>query len=178
MTVFFAGAAFFAAATGFLTIVEVLPSLEPLSALPLPVSGGGAGAAVLFPRPAPPVTAASVIFRLAAVPRVVLAFSTMFVSMPAAPPEGVGTFGFRGERGRARYDLPGEFAGRTGETGSARELADRGESTCDGWSFARDVVRSGGAGGPRIRFLGFSISSFSWSTVISSLDILAGVREE
>lgn len=140
----------------------MLASLESLMARPLPTLGGTAGAAALFPRPAPPVVAVcSVTLRVPAAPLVDFALSTIFVRMLAAPPEGTGAVGLRGETGRARRDFPGDTAGRTGERGSVREFADRGERTWDGWTL--DVVRVGGAGGPRGRFFGFSMSSFSLS---------------
>lgn len=61
-----------------------------------------------------------------------------------------------------------------GERGMVRELAERGERTWV-WSFALEVVRVGGMGAPRGRFLGFSRSSFSLSREeISSLKLLAG----
>lgn len=96
----------------------------------------------------------------------------MFVKRPAAPPEGTGAEGLRGETGRARRDFVGE-AGRIGERGRVRELAERGERTCDGWILARDVVRAGGMGAPLTLFFGLSMSSFSLSTEISSLELLA-----
>lgn len=102
----------------------------------------------------------------AAAPRVGFAAGTMFVRIAAAPPAGAGGDGLSGEMGRASIDFPGDV--RPGERGRARELADLGERTCP-WSFALEVVRAGGSGGPRTRFLGFSISSFSLSVVISSL---------
>jgi hypothetical protein len=117
-----------------------------------------------------------VAFRVGAVPRVVFAFSTIFVSIPTGPP-GAGGDGLRGEVGRASKDFPGDVVGRTGDLGWLREFADLGERTCEGWSLAREVVRAGGCGGPLGRFLGFSISSFSLSVVISSLVLLAGSWE-
>lgn len=134
------------AATGFLTIVPLLASLESLIVLglPLPTLGAGAGAAVLLPRPTPVVFAGSAGFRVAAA-RVDLAFSTMLVRIPAAPPAGVGATGFKGDIGRARLDFTGDA--RTGERGMVRELADRGDRTWD-CSFALDAVRAGGTGGP------------------------------
>lgn len=167
MTVFFNGS-FFAAAPGFFTTVELLVSLESLIvlALPLPTLGAGAAAAVLLPRPTPVVLAGSGAFRVAA-PRDDFAFSTMFVRIPAAPPGGTGAVGLRGDTGRAKFDLDGD--GRIGERGIVRELADRGDKTCV-CSLARDVVRVGGTGAPRVRFFGFSTSSFSLSPEeISSL---------
>ncbi len=101
-----------------------------------------------------------------------LAFSTIFVRIPAAPPEGTGADGLRGETGRARKDFAGE-AGRIGERGRVRELADRGERTWDGRILARDVVLAGGMGGPLTLFLGFSMSSFSLSIERSSLTVSA-----
>lgn len=172
ITVFFSftGAAFLAAA-GFLTTVVVLDSLVSLFPLarPLPTLGADAGGAVLFPRPAPVVV--SVAFRVAA-PRVVFAFSTIFVRIPAAPPTIVGATGLRGETGRASCDLTGDAAVRTGDRGIEREFADLGERTCDGLRLALEVVRAGTAG-PRARFFGFSISSFSLSTDISSLNTIS-----
>ena len=157
----------------------MLASLESLIvlALPLPTlgAGAGAGAAVLLPRPAPVVLAGSVGFRAAVPPRVDLAFSTMFVRIPAAPSAGVGATGFNGDTGRARLDFAGDA--RAGERGMVRELADRGDRTWD-CSLALDVVRAGGTGAPRGRFFGFSISSFSLSPEeISSLELLAKVHE-
>jgi hypothetical protein len=173
ITVFFgAGAAFFATGTGFLTMVALLPSLVSLIALPLPTLGGGGGAAVLFPRPIPPVAGVSVTFRGAVAPLPTFAFSTMFDRIPAAPPGGTGGNGLRGDTGRERYAFPG-VVGLIGEPGSVRELADRGERTWDVGTLFFDVVRSAGTG-PRARFFGFSISSFSLSTIISSLLSLAG----
>ena len=165
ITVLFAGAFLAAgAATGFLTIVfwlPELPSLESLIARPLPTFDA-AGAAVLFPRPAPPVVAlCSVTLRAGASVRPVLAFSTLFVRMPAAPPGGAGAAGLSGETGRASSDFPGDTADRTGERGTVRELADRGERTWEAWTL--EVVRAGGTGGPRGLFFGFSMSSFSLS---------------
>jgi hypothetical protein len=146
-------------------------------ALPLPTlgAGAGAGAAVLLPRPAPVVLAGSAAFRVAAAPRVDFAFSTMFVRIPAAaPPAGVGATGFNGDTGRARLDFAGDFW--AGERGMVREFADRGDRTWD-CSFALDVVRAGGTGAPRVRFLGFSMSSFSLSPEeISSLELLVKVH--
>ena len=109
---------------------------------------------------------------MGAAARVVFAFSTMFVRILAAPPEGAGAAGLRGETGRASKDLPGDTAGRIGERGRVREFADRGERTWEGWTL--DVVRAGGTGGPRGLFLGFSMSSFSLSIEeISSLILSA-----
>jgi len=174
ITVLLAGSFF--AATGFLTIVPLLASLESLIVLALPLAtlgaDAGAGATVLLPRPTPVVFAGSAGFRVAA--RVDLAFSTMLVSIPAAPPAGVGATGLKGDIGRARLDFAGDA--RTGERGKVRELADRGDRTWD-CSFALDVVRAGGAGGPRGRFFGFSISSFSLSTeYISLLKMLVDIE--
>jgi hypothetical protein len=134
ITVLFAGAFLAAgAATGFLTIVFwllELPSLESLIARPLPTFGAAAGAAARFPRPAPPVVVlCSVTLRVAAAPLVVFALSTIFVRILAAPPEGAGAAGLRGEMGRASIDFPGGTAGRTGERGRVREFAERGERT-------------------------------------------------
>ena len=90
----------------------MLASLESLIARPLPTLGGAAGAAALFPRPAPPVVAlCSATLRVAAAPLVDFAFSTIFVRMLAAAPEGTGAVGLRGETGRARRDFPGDAAG-------------------------------------------------------------------
>ena len=89
-----------------------------------------------------------------------------------APPDGTGAVDFNGETGRARNDFAGEVGvGLIGERGRDREFefAERGERTCDGWRLAREVVREGGSGGPRGRFLGFERSSFSLSGSISSL---------
>ena len=59
-----------------------------------------------------------------------------------------------------------------------REFAERGERTWDGWMLAREeVVRTGGEGGTRGRFLGFSISSFSLSTDMSSLCTISRQRK-
>lgn len=114
--------------------------------------------------------------RVGAAARVVFAFSTMFVRILAAPPEGAGAAGLRGETGRASKDLPGDTADRTGERGRVREFADRGERTWEGWTL--DVVRAGGMGGPRGLFLGFSMSSFSLSIAeISSLVLSACHRQ-
>lgn len=110
----------------------MLASLESLVARPLPTFGGTAGAIALFPRPAPPVVAlCCVTLRVVAAPRPDFAFSTMFVRILAAPPAGTGAVGLRGETGRARSDFPGD-AGRTGDRGSVREFADRGERTWEG----------------------------------------------
>ncbi len=172
MTVFFSfsGAAFFAG-TGFRTTVVVLESLVSLIALPRPIFGAGAAGAALFPRPAPVLVfvlvLVSVPFRVPTA-RVVFAFSTIFVRIPAAPPAGVGATGFKGETGRASWDLAGGTAARIGDLGIEREFAERGERTCEGWSFSREVVRVGTIG-PRARFFGFSMSSFSLSTDMSSL---------
>ena len=148
-------------------MVELLPSLESLMALPRPTFGGTGGAAARFPRPTPPATGVSATFRAYAVPLLAFALSTMEVRMPAAPPGGAGGRGFIGETGRERCDLPG-VVGRTGEPGSVLELADRGERTCDAVTLFLDVVRSAGTG-PRTRFLGFSMSSFSLSVITSPL---------
>lgn len=173
ITVFFSftGAAFFAT-PGFLTTVVVLESLESLIALPLPIFGADAGGAVLFPRPAPALVFVLVLVSvpfLVPAPRVVLAFSTMFVRIDDGPPTCVGATGFRGEMGRARCDRAGETAVRTGDRGREREFAERGERTWEGCSLSREVVRVGTIG-PRARFLGFSISSFSLSTEMASLN--------
>lgn len=101
--------------------------------------------------------------------RVVFAFSTIVVRMPAAPPAGAGGEGFKGLTGRARYDFPSTVAGRTGDLECVCEFADLGDSTSDGLRLAREVVRDGGSGGPRGLFLGLSTSSFSLSIDISSL---------
>jgi hypothetical protein len=101
------------------------------------------------------------------------------VRILAASPAGVGATGLRGEMGRARCERAGEMAVRTGERGIEREFAEfaeRGERTCEGWSLSREVVRVGTIG-PRTRFLGFSISSFSLSTEMSSLLQLAKAVE-
>lgn len=163
------GAFFVGAGTGFLTIVALLDSLLSLIvlALPLPTVGADAGGAALLPLPAAGAAFSAVTF-LAAPARVDFAFSTIFVRIPAAPPEGTGAVGLSGEIGRARRDFVGE-AGRMGERGRVREFAERGERTCEACILARDVVRAGGMGGPRTLFLGFSISSFSLSTDMSSL---------
>lgn len=171
MTVFFSFAdTAFLAAAGFLTIVVVLPSLESLIALPLPTLGADAAGTVLFPLPAP--VEVSVAFLVAAA-RVAFVFSTILVRIPAAPPTIVGAAGLRGETGRASCDLTGDAAARTGDRGRVREFADRGERTCD-WRFGLEVVRAGTAG-PRARFLGFSISSFSLSIEISSLETIRNI---
>jgi hypothetical protein len=172
ITVLFAGPAF--AAAGFLTIVELLVSLESLIALPLPlpvlVLADGAGAVTFLARPTPVVLAdfGSAAFRTPA-PLVALAFSTMLVSIPAAPPDGTGAVGLSGEIGRVRADFAGS-AGRIGDRGSVREFADLGDNTCDGATFPREATRGGGAGPSRALFFGFSRSSFSLSIDISSLD--------
>jgi hypothetical protein len=164
---FVAGAAFFGAGALFLMTVEPLPLLESLAARPRPTFGAGAAATALFPLPTPDAVVGSTAF-LVAMPRVVLAFSTMFVRILAAPPDEAGTAGLSGEGGR---DTPvlGGTVGRIGDLGSVREFADLGERTWSGWRLTRDVVRSGGCGGPRVLFFGFSMSSFSLSVVISSL---------
>lgn len=111
-------------------VLESLLSLIVL-ALPLPILGAttGGAAAGLFPLPTPAVLSATG-FRAgrAAFP---FAASTMFVSIPAAPPEVTGAVGLSGDMGRASIDFPGE-AGRIGERGSVREFAERGERTCEG----------------------------------------------
>lgn len=173
ITVLFAGS-FFAAAVGFRTTVPLLESLWSLIvlALPLPTLGALGAAAARFPRPAPVAGLAASAFRAPAPARVDFAFSTMLVRMPAAPPAGVGAVGLRGEMGRARFDLAA--GARPGERGSWRELAERGERT---WVCSLDVVRAGGTGAPRVRFFGFSMSSFSLSLSpeeISSLERSAG----
>jgi hypothetical protein len=177
ITVFFSftGATVLVAA-GFLTTVVVLASLESLIvlALPRPTLGADAGGAARFPRPAPVAVLASVAFRVAA-PRVVLVFSTIPVRIPAAPPTGVGATGLRGETGRASWDLTGETAVRTGDRGIEREFADLGERTWEGCSLSREVVRAETTG-PRTRFLGFSISSFSLSTEMSSLVMINKIQ--
>ncbi len=181
ITVFFVGGFFAGAATCFrVIVVELVESLASL-AFPLPTLGAEAGGAALFPRPpfiveavlvalrvaAPIAVAVSVALRLAA-ERVVLAFSTMCVRIPAALSWGAGALGLRGETGRERKLFAGE-TGRIGECGSVREFADLGERTCDGLMLTRDEVCTGGSGAPRSRFLGFSMSSFSLSIEISVL---------
>jgi hypothetical protein len=153
--------------------VLLLASLESLIALPLPTLGGGAGTVVLFPRPAPPVVCVSATFRVAVVPRVALAFSTILVRTPAASPVGAGAEGLSGETGRARFDFPGEVVGRFREAGKVRELADRGERIREGGRMARGTVRDGGPGAPRTSFLRLPMSSFSLSIIISSLGMSA-----
>jgi hypothetical protein len=169
ITVLFAGS-FFAAA-GFRTTVPLLVSLLSLLVLALPLPTLGAGAAVaagaLFPRPAAAGFAdlAGSAGLRAAAPRLDFAFSTMLVRIPAAPPAEVGAVGRNGDMGRAKFDFGG--GARPGERRSVRELGDRGERT---WVWSLDVVRAGGMGAPRVRFFGFSTSSFSLSPVeISSL---------
>lgn len=133
--VFFAGAFF--VGTGFLTTVVLLESLFSLIVLarPFPIVGAdAAGAATLLPLPAPEALLSAVTFRVT-LALVVFAFSTIFVSNPEAPPDG--TDGFRGETGLARYDFCGDAGRATGDLGSVRELADRGDRTCDGAIFAR-----------------------------------------
>ena len=161
---FFTGSFFAAAGFFFTIVVPVLASLDSLVLLGLPLLtlGGAAAGAGLFPRPTPVlelVLELAVTLRAAAVARVVLALSTMLDNIPAAPLVGTGAAGFNGESGRANIDFDG--GGRMGERGNVREFADLGESIWAGSSF--EVVRAGGAGGPRGRFLGFSISSFSLS---------------
>lgn len=89
-------------------MVDVLPSLLSLIvlALPLPtlVAATAAAGAVLFPRPTPALVLASA--RTLRV-RVFLALSTMLVRIPAAPPDGTGAVGFKGETGRERRDFAG-----------------------------------------------------------------------
>ena len=142
-------------------------------ALPLPTLGFASGAGARFPLPTPAVVVVScVAFLVVAAERVDFAFSTIFVSIPAAPPDGTGAVGFSGETGRARKDFAGDAGvGLIGERGMDLEFkfAERGERTCDSWRLAREVVRAGGSGGPRGRFLGFERSSFSLSRSISSL---------
>lgn len=153
----------------------VLESLESLIALPLPIFGADAGGAVLFPRPAPALVFVLVLVSvpfLVPAPRVVLAFSTMFVRIDDGPPTCVGATGFSGEMGRARCDRAGETPVRAGDRGREREFAERGERTWEGCSLLWEVVRVGTIG-PRARFLGFSISSFSLSTEMASLLQLA-----
>jgi hypothetical protein len=145
-------------------MVVLLASLESLIVLALPLPTRDAGAvvvAILFPLPTP--VDGSIGFRV--IPR---AFPIP-VNIPAAPPLAIGPIGFSGETGRASCDFPGDIWLRTGERGRVRELAERGERTFEFSSLARDVVRSGGAGAPRLRFLGFGRSSFSLSVAISSL---------
>ena len=157
-------------------MVALLLSLLSLIvlALPRPTVGAEAVGAARLPLPAPAAAGAgfSAVTLRVAPARVDFAFSTMFVNIPAAPPDGTGADGLSGETGRARKDFAGE-AGRIGERGRVREFADRGERTCEGWILAREVVRAGGIGGPRILFLGFSISSFSLSTDTSSLGLVS-----
>jgi hypothetical protein len=168
MTVLLTGSFF--ATTGFFTTVALLPSLESLIVLPLPLvarlTGGGAGVALPLPVALVVAGFGSAAFRVA-VPRVALAFSTMFVRIPAAPPDGTGAVGFSGDTGRARPDFAG--SGRIGECGSVLEFADLGDNTWDGLTCDREAVLCGGAGPPRTFFLGFSICSFSLSIAISSL---------
>jgi len=173
--VFFTGSFFAGAGFLFTIVVPVLVSLDSLVllALPFPALGGAAAGAALFPRPTPVlelVLELAVTLRAAAVARVVLALSTMLDKIPAAPPVGTGAAGFNGEIGRANIDFNG--GGRIGERGNVREFADLGESTWAGSIF--EVVRAGGTGGPRGRFFGFSISSFSLSVEdIWSLNLFA-----
>ena len=157
-------------------MVVLLLSLESLMALPRPTFGGAGGAAARLPRPTPPKTGVSATFRACAGPLLAFAFSTIEVRMLAAPPGGAGGRGFIGETGRERYDLPG-VVGRTGEPGSVLELADRGERTCEAATLFLDVVRSPGIG-PRARFLGFSMSSFSLSVITSPLPSQQGNTNE
>ncbi len=146
MTVFFTGS-FFAGAADFLTTVAALASLLSLVLLgrPFPIAGfGPCVATVLLPLPAAAAVVTAgfvpVTFLVAAAP--LLAFSTICATISA--PRLTGTAGaiiFTGETGRANKDFGG-CIGRTGESGYVRELAERGESTCDGGTL--DVVRAGG----------------------------------
>lgn len=131
ITVFFTGAFF--VGTGFLTTVVLLESLFSLIVLarPLPTAGADAVGAARLPRPAPAVLLSAVTF-LVTVALVVFAFSTMLVSNPAAPPDGICAAGFSGETGRARYDFCSDAGRAIGDRGKVRELADRGDRTCDG----------------------------------------------
>jgi hypothetical protein len=103
--------------------------------LPLPLvarlTGGGAGVALPLPIALVAAGFGSAAFRVA-VPRVAFAFSTIFVRIPAAPPDGTGAVGLSGDTGRARPDFAG--SGRIGECNNVREFADLGDSTCEGLS--------------------------------------------
>lgn len=146
-------------------VVLELESLlsEFILALPLPTLGATAGGAVLFPLPAPALRVVAAALRVD--------FPTILAGMPAAPPAGTVFVGFKGDTGRTSIGLLGE--GRIGDRGRVWEFAERGDRTWFIWIFARDVVRAGGAAAPRGRFLGFSMSSFSLSTEISSLKYIS-----
>jgi hypothetical protein len=155
MTLFLTGS-FFAGSIGFRITVPLLPSLESLIR---PVVAGAF-------RPLPAAEEVSVAFLVAAAP-LVFAFSTIPVRMPAAPPTGSSTPGFNGDVGRARKDFVAPaiaVIGRIGDRGIVRELADRGESTCEAGTF-RDAVRATGFAVCFVRFFGFSTFSFSLSAV-------------
>jgi hypothetical protein len=104
ITVFFTGD-LVGAVVFVTTVVPELVSVDWLLLLALPfrfftVTAWG----TFLPFPAPAVELAddeAVVF-LAAVARVDLAFSTMFVRIPAAPPAIVGPTGFSGDTGLAR----------------------------------------------------------------------------
>ncbi len=104
-TVFFAGD-LVGAVVLVTRVVPELVSVDWLLLLTLPLrpfTAAGSWYAFL-PRPAPAVELAddeAVVF-LAAVARVDLAFSTIFVRIPAAPPAIVGPTGFSGDMGLAR----------------------------------------------------------------------------
>lgn len=162
----------FFVAVGLVTIVVLtLVSLASLLLLPLPLraldTGGGTVVCFLV-LPAAEVAAVEVgMAFLAPVARVDFAFSTILVSMPAAPPADIGGTAFIGDAGRARYDLTGEailVGGRVGgrACGRLREFGERGERT---WSacFVRETARDAGA--VLTRLLGLEISSFSLSSI-------------
>lgn len=159
ITLFLTGS-FLVGNIGFRITVPLLPSLESLI-LPVFEFIAVLGAFLLLP-----AAEVSVAFLVAAAP-LVFAFSTMLVRIPAAPPTGSGTPGFNGEVGRARKDLLAPaiaIVGRMGDRTIVRELADRGDSTCEAGTL-RDAVRATGFATCFVRFFGFSTSSFSLSAV-------------
>ena len=131
-------------------------------------TGAGGGGGGMAPRPRGPDSAAltapfAVPFALAVRPladRVGLAGST-FSALSAAAPDPL-----RGDAARAAApDLAAVVAppaGRTGEYGRGRGLADFGDSTCEGWTLARDAPRFFGCAvvdATFVRFLGLGRSA-------------------
>lgn len=138
--VLFAGAAalLFVVAGRVLEVVVLLPLLVSRSLL------SAFAAAVVFGRlvrPAPTVDAAAVIF-LTVVARFVFAFSTSVATGPvvAVVVAVTNVVCLKGETERAKNDLAGDKAGRTGDFGSVREFIDLGDSTWLEEIFARAVA--------------------------------------
>jgi hypothetical protein len=111
ITVLFTGA-FLTGAAFFTMVVELLASLDSLIllALPFPTLGAGAETGALLPLPAPAAELAvdEVVTLRPTLVRVDFAFSTMLVSIAAAPPWMLGADGFSGDIGRVKADLLGD----------------------------------------------------------------------